>query len=223
MPTTVQDAPSRDGPAAAGVVVHLVDDDPGVRNALAGSLQRLGHPVRAHASAEEFLAAYDPSSADCLVLDVALPGMNGLDLLTELARRGEMLPTLVLSANADVERIVTAIQRGAIGFQQKPPDPTKFFAHVAAMVEAGARMAEERRALRRIRAALATLTPREVEVYRLLARGCTAKQVARELSMSIRTAHIHRTNVFRKLHVENAVELAQAAARAAAFGIEPPA
>lgn len=217
----MQDAATKNGLPAASAAVHLVDDDPGVRAALGSALVRVGHPVCAHASAEEFLAAYDPLRADCLVLDVALPGMNGLDLLTELARRGDMLPTLVLSANADVERIVTAIQRGAIGFQQKPPDPERFFAHVATMVEAGQKMAAERRSLRQLRHDLTTLTPRETEVYLLLGRGCTAKQVACELSMSIRTAHIHRTNVFRKMHVENAVELAQLAARAAAAGLRP--
>lgn len=196
--------------------VHVVDDDGAVREALASFLSRANCKVVAHGSAEEFLAAYQPDRAEALILDISLPGMNGLDLLRELNQRGEQLPTLVLSANADIVRVVTAIQQGAIGFVEKPPAPEQLQQHVQTLLRRAPELVPVRTAYHRARRSLASLTPRELEVFALLRNGATAKQVARALNMSIRTAHIHRTNVFRKFDVESAVDLARIADRIAA-------
>lgn len=213
--------PERAPAPLQGITVHVVDDDATVRASLQPFLQRLGCTVCCHASAEEFLAGHDPAGSECLVLDVALPGMNGLELLQHLAARHSMLPTLVLSANADVESVVTAIQRGAVGFQQKPPHPQRLVEHVQAMAAKAGAMAAERADLARLAAALRTLTPREAQAFPLLARGMSTKQIALTLGISIRTAHIHRLHVFRNLRVENAVELVPLAARALAHGLGP--
>ncbi len=203
----------RHGASSAPVTLHLVDDDPGVRAALGAVLADLPCQLRCHGSAEEFLEAYSPVRAECLVLDVGLPGMSGLELLTRLTRSAATLPTLVLSANTDVERVVSAIQRGALDFLEKPPAPHKLVARVSSLLQMASEAAEARRSLQQLRTAQLRLTDREREVFALLARGLSAKQVAHELGLSIRTAHIHRTNVMLKFGVETTLQIVQVAAR----------
>jgi FixJ family two-component response regulator len=195
------------------VTFHLVDDDPDVRRALRSLLQRFDDPIRAYDSAEQFLAAYDPVLPQVLVLDIVLPGMTGLELLTTLARRSELLPTLVLSAGADVERVVTAMQSGAVGFLAKPPDPQRFLEYVERLLERAEPMAAERTTLRWLQACEQRLTPREREAFAQLARGMSTKQVAHALGTSTRTAHIHRTNVLAKFGTESPFDLVQIAER----------
>lgn len=190
-------------------VVHIVDDDPSVCTALGALVERAEASWQSHASGEEFLAVYDPALPSCLLLDIALPGINGLDLLAELEVRALMMPTLVLSANAEIERIVTAIQRGAVGFLQKPPEPRRFLEHLLAMIARAPGMVAQRQRTRQLRDAIGRLTPRERQVLQLLLAGRSPKQIALELGLSGRTAHIHRTNVLRKLRIETPLELVQ--------------
>jgi two-component system, LuxR family, response regulator FixJ len=199
-------------PSPAQAIVHIVDDDASVCQAFASMVATLPCPWRCHASCEDFLAAYDPLQPACLVLDVSLAGRSGLDLLLELKERALALPTVVVSASAEVERVVSAMQRGAFTFMQKPPDPRRLLQHLREMIAAAAGMAEQRRRLRGVRAALATLTPRESEVLKLLLAGRSTKQVALELGLRGRTAHIHRANVLRKLQVDTPCELLRLAA-----------
>lgn len=195
--------------ASVAVLVHIVDDDAAVRAALGVAVERLGMTWVGHGSGEEFLTAYDPAQSACLLLDVGLPGMSGLELLTELETRGAMLPTLVFSASAEVERVVTAIQRGAVGYQQKPPDPRRLQEHLQAMAGQAAPMARRRSQAMWLQTAIAALTPRELEVFHLICAGRSVKQIAMELGLRGRTAHIHRTNVLRKLRVDTVLELVQ--------------
>ena len=189
------------------VVVHIVDDDPGVCTALGALVERAEASWQSHASGEEFLAVYEAALPSCLLLDVALPGISGLDLLAELEARALKLPTLVLSANAEVERVVTAIQRGAVGFLQKPPEPRRFLEHLDGMMARAPGMVAQRQRTLQLRAAIGSLTPRERQVFNLLLAGCSPKQIALELGLSGRTAHIHRANVLRKLRIEAPLEL----------------
>lgn len=195
------------------VTVHVVDDDASVRQALAQILSSLGCSVRGHDTAEDFERAYEPGKAECLVLDVGLPGMSGLQLLEQLSRRSMMLPTVVISAHAHVERVVAAIRSGAVDFLEKPPRPPELLERVRAAVDGAEAAARERRELLGMRGAWQRLTGRERDVFDLLGRGFSAKQVAHSLGLSIRTAHIHRTNVMHKLGVENQIELVRAAER----------
>jgi FixJ family two-component response regulator len=206
--------PGRFGPTS---IVHIVDDDPSVCRALAAMVDLLGCRWQCHGSSEDFLAAYELSQPACLLLDVSLPGRSGLDLLVELEARAASLPTIVVSASADVERVVSAIQRGALTFLQKPPEPARLIAHLRAMIAAAPAMAAQRLAAQQARSALATLTPREREVLDRLLAGRTTKQIAHELGLRGRTAHIHRANVLRKLQVETALELSRLAAIAGSF------
>lgn len=194
-------------PHQSVICVHVVDDDPVVRTALGALVERMGCRWLGHGSGEEFLAAYEPSVASCLLLDVNLPGMNGLDLLVELEARSAVLPTLVFSADAEVERIVAAIQRGAVGFLQKPIDPRRLRDHLQALIaEAGPMVTWRQRAMW-VQKAIAALTTREREVFHLMLAGRSAKQIAMELGLRGRTAHIHRTNVLRKMRVDTVLEL----------------
>lgn len=202
--------PSHDPPRQ--VRLHIVEDDVVVGQCLASLVADQVDEVLLHGSAEEFLERYDRDSACALLLDVSLPGMDGLKLLEILDDERSMLPTLVMSADAAAQRVVAAIRRGAVDFLPKPLEPRTLIHRVGQLV-AKVGPATARRRLRRHRLrALERLTPREREVFDLLARGASAKQIAGLLGMQLRTAHIHRTNVLRKFEAETPVELAHIAA-----------
>ncbi len=188
-------------------LVHVLDDDPAVCRSLGSLIERLGCPWREHSCCEQFLAGYDPRQSACLVLDIMLPDMSGLELLGELGRRGALLPTLVLSADPTIERVVTAMQRGAISFLAKPPAPAQFFDQFNLLREKASVMAQQRCREIELREAEQSLTPREREVLGQLLDGRSVKQIAHQLTLSPRTAHIHRANVLRKFRVETVVEL----------------
>lgn len=190
-------------------ILHLVDDDADVRAAVAVALQRLGCQLRLHGSAEEFLAEFRPFEPQALVLDLGLPGISGLELLETLMRRGELPPTLVLSAAADVRRVVQAMRHGAVDYVEKPPLPAPFVDAVQRLVDLAPAMAAERQVRQRLLRAYQRLTPREREVFRLLGQGMSTKRAAHELGISVRTAHIHRTNVMFKFGTESLIELAR--------------
>jgi FixJ family two-component response regulator len=195
------------------VRLHIVEDQKDTRDAIAAVLRLLPVEVVCHENAELFLQAYDPTAAELLVLDLTLPGMDGFRLLEQLMARCEFLPTLVMSGDAAVERVVLAMRRGAVGFLAKPPQPQQLLDQVERMVPQAASFAAERVELRRLQELRRKLTERETEVFAFVARGMTAKQIAHELELSLRTAHIHRTNVLRKFGVESAVDLAAMARR----------
>ncbi len=195
------------------VRIHIVEDQKDTREAIAGVLRLLPVEVVCHESAELFLQAYDPTAAELLVLDLTLPGMDGFHLLEHLMARCELMPTLVMSGDAAVERVVLAMRRGAVGFLAKPPQPQQLLDQVERMVPQARTFAAERVELRRLQELRRKLTERETEVFGLMARGMTAKQIAHELELSLRTAHIHRTNVLRKFGAETAVDLASMSRR----------
>lgn len=191
--------------------VHVVEDDPVVQLALLGLVRKLTPNATAHGSAEDFLTAYDPTAPIALVLDVSLPGMSGIQLLQRLTRDRTMPPTVVLSADAELGRVVAAIRFGAIDFLQKPPDPRHFLEMVEALLNQAVPQAAARQRLLQWVRDYETLTPREREVFDLVSSGATTKQIALQLGLQLRTAHIHRTNVLRKFRADTPVELAHVA------------
>lgn len=195
--------------------VHVVGtaSDPHTRDLAAAVAVRLGSEVAVHDSIAEFLLEYDRGRTACLVLDLAHDADPGLDLLAGLDARGERLPTLVLADEADVETIVRAIRLGAADFHEKPADELRLVARLTSML-GEARAARDLR-LDRQRWGLAVdrMTPREREVFQALGRGMSAKQIAESLGTSIRTAHIHRANVLRKLDVDSAVRVVEISRR----------
>lgn len=188
-------------------VVHVVDDDDAVRGSLNLLLKSAGLIAATHASAESFLAAYDPERPGCLVLDVRMPGIDGLELQQELNRRGMIIPVIFITGHGDVPMAVEAMQRGAVDFLQKPFRDQDLIERVReALARDGARRAQLA-ASRVIAARLASLTRREQQVLRLLVRGYSNKRMAGELGVSQRTIEIHRARVMQKMQARSVAQL----------------
>jgi FixJ family two-component response regulator len=187
--------------------VFVVDDNVGVRKSLSALLQSAGLAVETYASSEEFLAAYDPGRAGCLVLDVRLRHSSGLDLQDELRRRKAVLPIIILTGHGNVPTSVRALKAGAVDFLQKPVPPKLLVARVLAAIEgdrqARAVTTEHSVVLER----LARLTPREREVMELLIGGKTSKEIAVAMTVSVRTVEGHRRMVLSKMDVTSAAQL----------------
>jgi two-component system, LuxR family, response regulator FixJ len=183
---------------AAVPTVFVVDDDEGARNSLRFLLKSVGLPVVAFNSAREFLGAYQPQQPGCLVLDVRMPGMSGLELQQELNRIGAVIPVVFVTGHGDVPMAVEAIQQGAFDFVQKPYREQELLDRIqrALTKDKSSRQALQER--ERIRERLASLTPRELEVMQLMTRGKPNKVMAAELGLSQRTVEIHRAHVMEK-------------------------
>ena len=187
--------------------VFVVDDDESVRGSLRFLLRSAGLESRAYGSAPEFLTAYEPAQPGCLVLDVRMPGMSGLDLQQELNLRGAILPVIFITGHGDIPMAVEAMQHGAHDFLQKPFRDEDLIERVrrALAKDAKARAAlEEHKA---IQARLESLTPREREVLALMVRGKPNKIMAHELGVSQRTVEIHRARVMEKSGASSLAEL----------------
>ena len=188
-------------------LVHIVDDDPDVRKALARLLASDGFDVAVSGSTREFLERYDPATTGCIVLDLAMPGVDGLQLQAMLAERGALHPVVFLTGRGDIASSVRAMKAGAIDFLTKPVD-------VDALLEAvkrGVAMADDRRhrSLGRedAKALFATLTPRERELVPHLLTGRLNKQIAGDLGIAEKTIKVHRSRIMHKLHIRSLVDL----------------
>ncbi len=191
----------------AAPTVFVVDDDEGARNSLRFLLKSVGLPAAVFNSAQEFLAGYAPSQAGCLVLDVRMPGMSGLELQQELNRRGAVIPVIFVTGHGDVPMAVEAVQHGAFDFVQKPYREQEMLDRIQ---RALAKDRANRQALQerdRIRARLASLTPREREVMALMTLGKPNKVMAAELGLSQRTVEIHRAHVMEKSGATSVAQL----------------
>lgn len=191
-------------------LVHVVDDDRAVRQALAFLLASDGIPVRLHESAVAFLEAVARVSG-CIVTDVRMPGLDGIELLRRLKARGETAPVIVMTGHADVPLAVAAMREGAADFIEKPFDDEVFLAAVRAALETGRRSAERDAAAAGIRQRVASLSDREVQVLDELVAGKPNKIIARELGISPRTVEIYRANVMAKMQAGSLAELVRAA------------
>lgn len=191
--------------------IHLVDDDAAFRRSLVFLLESMGWPVQAHASAADYLDAGLPAleQTGCLLLDVRMPGMSGLELQQALIARGCRLPIVFITGHGDVELAVQAMKRGAFDFLEKPFKDQRLLDVVsAALRQREADLVSSERA-QQAGDRLARLSPREAEVARLVAQGLPNKLVARELDISEKTVHIHRQHVMEKAEVGSAAELAR--------------
>lgn len=189
-------------------MAHLVDDDEAIRDALAWLLKSRGLPCTAYACAEDFLAAWKPDTAGCIVLDMRMPGMSGLDLFETLTERGNRVPVIFLTGHGDVPLAVNALKKGAFDFCEKPFNDNLLVNRVE---EAMAHHAKERAAhasADSVNARLNTLTSRERQIMELVLAGKFNKVIADELNISMRTVEVHRANLFDKMAVKTAVELA---------------
>ena len=188
-------------------VVFVVDDDSGVRSSIRILLKSVGIATTTYASAKEFLAAYDQSQPGCLVLDIRMPGMSGMELQQELNRLGAVIPVVFITGHGDVPMAVEAMQQGAFDFLQKPFRDQDLIHRIQRALE---RDESHRAALRQtdaIKKRFDSLTPREREVLSLLADGKQNKVMAAELGLSQRTVEIHRANVMDKMQARSVAQL----------------
>lgn len=199
-------------------VIGLVDDEPGLRKALARLLVAEGFDVRLFASAEEFLREGSVGTVDCLVLDVSMPGLSGLDLQERLGREGVRLPIVFLTGRGDIPMSVRAIKAGAVNFLTKPVLDADLLAAVRAAMAEARRVQREDRDRVELRSRWASLTPREAEVLRHVIAGKPNKRIAAELGTGEQTIKVHRMRITEKLGVSSVAELVRAAGR---MGIEP--
>ena len=188
-------------------IVMVVDDDSGVRNAMRFLLKSVGLESALYASAQEFLAAYQPAQPGCLVLDIRMPGMSGLDLQEQLNLRGAVIPVIFMSGHGDIPMAVEAMQHGAFDFLQKPFRDQDLLDRIQRAI---VRDAEQRQTLgetARIKAHVASLTAREREVLDLMTQGKQNKAIAQDLGVSPRTIEIHRARVMEKMNAQSVAQL----------------
>ena len=186
--------------------VSIVEDDSSLREALAGLLRSHGHKVRAFACAEEYLAVRD-GLCGCVISDIRMPGLSGLDLQLDLAAAGEHIPVIFVTGYADVPLAVRAMKAGAQEVLTKPYDQQLLLDAVHRALQTATARHEEREQLIRLRAAFETLTPREREVLVLVASGLVNRHIAARLGTSEKTIKVHRANVMRKMGADSVAAL----------------
>jgi FixJ family two-component response regulator len=187
--------------------VFVVDDDASMRRGLERLLRSFGYAVEGYASATAFLARPPATDIACLVLDLRMPGMDGLDLQGRLAARGDDLPVVFVSGHGDVQSSVRAMKAGALDFLTKPFDESVLRAAIERALDWNAERRASRAGLAALRARFETLTPREREVSREVAEGRLNKQIAERLGTSEKTIKVHRARVMEKLGARSVVEL----------------
>ncbi len=193
-------------------IVYVVDDDPRVREAVIELLSSAGRNAVAFGSVAEYLMQPGPDLPGCLVLDVNMPDLNGLDFQKQLAAT-DHVPIVFITGHGDIPTSVRAIKAGALDFLTKPFSDEALLQVVAAAIEQDRKALQKRTDLAQLRARYASLTPREREVLPLVVAGLLNKQAAAELGISEITLQIHRSNVMRKMEARSVAELVRLAAR----------
>ncbi|HWA97134.1 MAG TPA: response regulator [Pirellulales bacterium] len=183
--------------------VFIVDDDDSVRESLCAAFQSAGIQCESFATGEEFLAQFDPEWTGCVILDLRLSRMHGLEVQAELAARGSRLPVVVLSAFIDVPTAVKAVKSGAVDVFEKPLDGYALLERVRPIIER--EMASREKSAFSNRAA--TLSDRQREIMALLLLGKRTKEIARDLNISPKTVEKHRANVLSKMQAESVIDL----------------
>jgi len=192
--------------------VFLVDDDESVRRALARLIKSAGHSVQTFASAQDFLGTKTGSQeAGCLVLDVRMPGLTGIDLQRELQAMKRNLPIVFITGHGDIPMSVKAMKAGAVDFLQKPVKDKDLLKAIEQSLARAARDQSEREEIARIQKRVESLTPREFEVMALVVTGMLNKQIAFKLGTVEKTVKVHRARVMEKMGVDSIAELVRIA------------
>src|SRR6267142_1351195 len=188
-------------------VVFVVDDDPSVRRSTERLLRLAGLKVQTYSSAREFLGGQRPEGPACLVLDVRMPGLSGMDLQRELAQSGIHIPIIFITAHGDIPMSVRAMKAGAAEFLTKPFRGRSLLDAIRAASERDRSSHKERSETAALRARFEQLTPREREVMALVVAGLLNKQVAGELATTERTIKFHRAHIMQKMKAESLADL----------------
>jgi RNA polymerase sigma factor (sigma-70 family) len=188
-------------------LIYLIDDDKAVSQGLSLLIRTVGLRVETFAEPEAFLSAYDPNSIGCIVLDIRMPGMSGLEVLENLANAQVTHPVVMITGHGSVDLCRRAFKSGAMEFLQKPIDDQLFLDTLQKAVKQHIATRERQRASRETQQKFERLSEREHEVFAMMAEGLTTKQIAKELGLSPRTVETHRAHLFAKLEVESLVQL----------------
>ena len=197
--------------------VFIVDDDASFLKSVSRLLRAAGFSVQAFESAEKFLEQLAPGMSGCVLADLQMPGLNGLELQEALAKSANPLPVVFLSAQGDIPTTVQAMRRGAEDFLTKLSPKEKLLDAIGRALARGAREREERERLRELRGRFDALTPRELEVLEHVVRGRMNKEIADALQIHERTVKLHRTNLTRRLQVQSVAELTRLVEEAGLF------
>ena len=192
-------------------VVYIVDDDSAIRDALSFLMKSIGFESKAYASAETFLNQANFDRPGCLVVDVRMHGMSGLELQQVLNERGIALPVIIITGHGDVPMAVQAMKAGAVDFLEKPYDNEVLITRISQSLEDATKEQNKESRIAEAKARLAQLTPRELEVMNLLAEGKHNKIIANELNISVRTAEAHRAKVMKKLQADSLSDIVRIA------------
>ena len=192
---------------AAEPIVYVAEDDESLRSLLRALVHSIGFACETFNSANKFLDHYDPRQPGCLVLDIFMPGMSGLELQDELNRRGAMIPVIFITGHADVASAVAAVRHGAFNYLQKPFRNSELIENVRNAIEFDRRNRQMLTQQDAIRERIATLTPREREVLELIVRGLASKVMAHEMGVSKRTVELHRSRVMDKMGANSVAQL----------------
>ena len=201
------------------LIVFLVDDDQDFRDSLASLFDSIGLKVRTFSSAAEFLRSKLPDAVSCLVLDIRLPSLSGLDLQAELAKAGISIPIIFMTGHGDIPMTVKAMKAGAVDFLPKPFREQDMLDAVRSALERDRKRRETERRLAVLRSRLQALTPREREVMTLVTAGLMNKQIAGKLDVNVVTVKTHRGQVMRKMGARSLADLVKIAE---ALEIGPP-
>ncbi len=191
-------------------LVYIVDDDPAVRDAVSWLMKTVSLPTRTFACADDVLASLQSNPAGCVITDVRMPGMSGLDLQQKLVEQYPDLPVVVVTGHGDISMAVRAMKAGAFDFIQKPFNDQELVDCVNKAIEKSAVSDRRKSEGSRTRECLALLTAREHQVLDLILAGKMNKQIAHELGISEKTVEVHRARVMKKLEVRSVAELARA-------------
>ncbi len=193
--------------------VYVVDDQPAVCHGLRELLSVLGYDVATFGSAQQFLKSLDTSRSGCLVADVRMPGMDGLELMQELTRRSIRLPVVLISGHADVPMAVAAIKAGAEDFIEKPINDSLLIAAINRCLAQAFERLTNRQSIEDLERRFSLLTPREREVFDLVVEGCTSNGIALRLEISSRTVESYRVQIMEKMQAESVAVLVRQAIR----------
>lgn len=203
----------------ADAIIYLVDDDPDVRRSLERLFKSWGLEAQTFAGPEEFLAAELADTPACLILDLKLPGMDGITLQDRLQAIGLDIPIIFITAYGTVSESVQAMKGGALEFLEKPVAEKTLLEAVIRAIDQHRRLRQEKTALQKIEERFASLTPRERQILGLIVKGWLNKQIAYELKIAEITVKIHRGRIMQKLQCSSLADLVLLAAKA---GIKPP-
>ena len=200
-------------------IVHVVDDDAAFRTAISRVLTAAGHRPRLYASAPEYLASNDADGPACLVLDLRMPGLTGLDLQAALSQRDDAHPVIFLSGHGDIPSTVRAMREGALDFLTKPVPTATLLAAIERALERDVERARRRAQVSEIKQRYASLTPRERQVMAGVVAGRLNKQICFALHAAERTVKTHRARVMEKMRVRSVAELVRLAEELEAAGV----